>query len=124
MTDELVPDGKLHTDGYFTWHRRNYGYVMDAALPAEFVLLKTARDAIASRNRLNWHWCKDSMPDTEKEVFVWIDGHRGPAWRNNHALVAYCNVNGDWWEERHPSRHPLVGVIAWAHIDEPDECPK
>lgn len=71
---------------------------------------------------LVWHKFRDRMPPAEEEVLVWIDGHRGPAWRNNHALVAYCDTKGDWWEERHPSRRPLVGVIAWAHIDEPEDA--
>ena len=38
----LGPDGKLHADGYFTWHRRD-GYVLDAKLPAEFVLAEKMR---------------------------------------------------------------------------------
>lgn len=45
LTERLGPDGKLHADGYFTWHRRD-GYVMDATLPAEFVLLGKARAAV------------------------------------------------------------------------------
>lgn len=73
------------------------------------------------RHALEWHKCRDRMPPAQVEVLVWIDGHRGPAWRNNHALVAYCDLKGDWWEERHPSRRPLVGVIAWAHIGEPED---
>ena len=40
--DQLGPDGKLHVDGYFTWHRRD-GYVLDAKLPAEFVLAEKVR---------------------------------------------------------------------------------
>lgn len=31
------PAGKLHADGYFTWHRRD-GYVLDKRLPCEFYL--------------------------------------------------------------------------------------
>lgn len=54
------------------------------------------------------------------EVLVWIDGHRGPSWRNNHALVAYRDSNGNFWEERHPSKEPLVGVIKWAPIQIPE----
>ena len=67
-----------------------------------------------------WHKCIDRMPEQEDEVLVWIDGHRGPAWRNSHALVAYVDLNGNWCEQRHPACETLAGVIAWAHIDEPD----
>ena len=45
LTAGLNPDGKLHADGYFTWHRRD-GYVLDAQLPAEFVLVDHARTAL------------------------------------------------------------------------------
>ncbi len=41
----LGADGKLHADGYFTWHRRD-GYVLDAKLPAEFVLADKARAVV------------------------------------------------------------------------------
>ena len=44
LSEGLGPDGKLHADGYFTWSRRD-GYVLDAKLPAEFVLLEKARVA-------------------------------------------------------------------------------
>ena len=55
-------------------------------------------------------------PEPFEEVVVWIDGHRGPSWRNNHALVAYLDRDGFWWEERHPSQEPLSGVLLWARI--------
>ncbi len=48
-TAELGPDGKLHVDGYFTWHRRD-GYVLDKRLPAEFVLEEKVRSEV---DRLN-----------------------------------------------------------------------
>lgn len=47
LSEGLGPDGKLHADGYFTWHRRD-GYVMDAVLPADFVLLQVARERLAA----------------------------------------------------------------------------
>jgi hypothetical protein len=59
-------------------------------------------------------------PAPMDEVLVWIDGHRGPSWRNNHALVAYIDRTGFWWEERHPSKEPLGGVILWKPIRIPD----
>lgn len=67
-----------------------------------------------------WNDCKLSLPEPMTEVLVWIDGHRGPSWKNNHALVAYMAPTGEWFEERHPSRDPLVGVIAWTPILDPD----
>ena len=63
---------------------------------------------------------KDSTPDPFEEVLVWVDGHRGPSWRNNHALVAYMDYNGNWREERHPSKEGLVGVIMWTEIEIPE----
>lgn len=38
------PDGKLHADGYFTWHRRD-GYVLDRRLPCDFYLAPPAAHA-------------------------------------------------------------------------------
>lgn len=67
-----------------------------------------------------WNDRELSKPEPMKEVLVWIDGHRGPSWKNNHALVAYMTPAGEWFEERHPSREPLVGVIAWTPITDPD----
>ena len=58
-------------------------------------------------------------PEPYQEVLVWVDGHRGPSWQNNHALVAYMNDQGDWREERHFSPEPLVGVIYWQPIVPP-----
>lgn len=89
---------------------------MDESHPAVGAPVKPS----VRRQPLTWNWCKDRLPEREDEVLVWVDGHRGPAWRNNHALVAYLDLHGDWREERHPTREPLAGVIAWAHIDEPD----
>ena len=67
-----------------------------------------------------WNDCKLSKPEPMTEVLVWIDGHRGPQWKNNHALVAYMNHAGEWHEERHYKREPLAGVIAWTPITDPD----
>jgi hypothetical protein len=55
------------------------------------------------------------------EVLVWINGKRGAAWKNNHALVAYMAPTGEWFEERHRSQEPLIGVVAWVPINEPDD---
>lgn len=65
---------------------------------------------------MNWIECKKELPAPMTEVLVWINGHRGPMWRNNHALVAYMTPAGEWFEERHPSREPLAGVCMWATI--------
>jgi len=67
---------------------------------------------------MNWINCKEKLPPIGEEVLVWVDGHRGPAWKNNHALVAYRNTNGNWYEERHHD-HPLYGVLKWTEIIEP-----
>ena len=62
-----------------------------------------------------WALCSEKLPEPYKEKQVWVEGHRGPNWRNNHHLVAYCDSNGEWWEERHPSEEPLP-VIAWGEL--------
>ena len=49
LSEGLGPDGKLHADGYFTWHRRD-GYVFDAKLPAEFVLADKMRAALDQKH--------------------------------------------------------------------------
>jgi len=67
---------------------------------------------------MKWHDITESKPPSGEEVLVWIDGHRSAAWRNNYALVAYYE-NGDFWEERHHSQYPLVGVMKWAKIPTP-----
>jgi hypothetical protein len=66
-----------------------------------------------------WNSLPGKMPPAGREVLVQIDGHRGPAWGNRYALVAYCDQEGNWWEERHPSTEPLAGVIGWAYFDGP-----
>lgn len=63
-----------------------------------------------------WHDIKEVLPPIGEEVLVWIDGHRGPAWRNNHALVAFRGENGNFYEERHISDGPLIGIIKWQRI--------
>ena len=66
-----------------------------------------------------WTPIKDALPEPMCEVLVWVDGHRGPAWKNNHALDAYLGTDGNWWEERHPSKEPLIGVFLWKDIGIP-----
>jgi len=76
-SDVLGPDGKLHADGYFTWHRRD-GYVLDAKLPAEFVLADKARavvdelrDAVRSARADEAHcWARrvDALTSQLREV--------------------------------------------------------
>lgn len=67
-----------------------------------------------------WVRVEDAHPEPFEEVLVWIDGHRGPSWRNSHALVAYRNDEGQWRQERHPNAEELVGVLAWKVITEPE----
>ena len=69
---------------------------------------------------MRWINCSDALPKPMEEVLVWVDGARGPSWRNNHALVAYLSYAGNWFEERHPSIEPLQGVIKWAEIVIPE----
>lgn len=69
---------------------------------------------------LHWTDCEDELPEPGIEVLVWVDGHRGPAWRNNHHLVAYLsNDKKTWYEERHDDK-PLLGVTKWAAISAPE----
>ena len=71
---------------------------------------------------MDWHDITahpDDLPDFGKEVVIWVDGHRGPAWRNSHGLVAYYATDGQWWEERHDDE-PLIGVTHWARFTGPN----
>lgn len=65
---------------------------------------------------MKWTYIKDGLPEIAEEVLVEVDGHRGPAWRNNHNLVAFRDRDGHFWEERHPSNKPLP-VIKWSRIE-------
>jgi len=69
---------------------------------------------------MKWFDCKNVMPSICEEVLVWVDGYRGPAWGNNHALVAYVGHDGKWYEERHREDGPLIGVIMWSPIITPN----
>lgn len=69
---------------------------------------------------MNWINVMEELPPVMEEVLVWVDGHRGPAWRNNHALVAYRDEKGRWFEERHHNYEPLVGVTKWTRIEIPE----
>jgi hypothetical protein len=68
---------------------------------------------------MNWINVDEETPEPMTEVLVLIDGHRGPNWKNNYALVAYMAPTGEWFEERHHSHDPLIGVIMWAEIQYP-----
>ena len=72
LSDQLGPDGKLHADGYFTWHRRD-GYVLDAKLPAEFVLAdKVARLAEQVENlRAALQWYADGLHFDKASPDAW-----------------------------------------------------
>ena len=67
---------------------------------------------------IGWRSVRHVLPDVREEVLVWVDGHRGPSWRNNHALVAYRDALGSWWEERHAAA-PLIGVLYWHPLPAP-----
>ena len=68
---------------------------------------------------MDWKSVDDELPPIYEEVLVWIDGHRGAAWSNNYALVAYRTKSNGWFEERHPRRDAVVGVTHWARFDPP-----
>jgi hypothetical protein len=68
---------------------------------------------------MKWISLKTQLPQPMEECLVWIDGHRSPSWRNNHALVAYRTADGEWFEERHPSKTPLHGILFWSPIEPP-----
>lgn len=68
-----------------------------------------------------WNNIKN-LPEIGNEVLVWVDGHRGPAWGNSYALVAYLNYDGHFYEERHHENGPLAGVIFWKYIEKPNRC--
>jgi hypothetical protein len=65
-----------------------------------------------------WISVKDQLPEVEVEVLVEVDGHRGPYWRNNHNLVAYITMGGQWFEERH-GWEPLLQVTHWMPLPKP-----
>lgn len=60
-----------------------------------------------------------SKPEPYEEVLVWVEGKRSAGWRNNYALVAYINDQGDWLQERHPASEPIQGVLYWQPISLP-----
>lgn len=66
-----------------------------------------------------WTPVTDALPEAMEEVLVWVDGHRGPSWRNNHALVAYLGEDGQWYEERHLDCGAIAGVLMWMPIYPP-----
>lgn len=68
---------------------------------------------------IQWFSTDDHLPPIDEEVLLWIEGHRGPAWRNSYALVGYRNWNNKYIQERHPRAEPIVGVVKWAYITVP-----
>lgn len=67
---------------------------------------------------MNWISVSRALPAPGKEVLVWIDGHRGPCWSNNHARVAYCDSKGIWRCER-DDNNEIVGVLYWSKFVPP-----
>jgi hypothetical protein len=64
-----------------------------------------------------WINIKEKLPEIHKEVLVWVDGHRRPAWSNNYALVAYMESDGVFWEEMHDEI--VIGVTHWMEYQKP-----
>ena len=85
----------------------------DVKASANECLANTMAQALSA---CSWNNPKLTLPHPYEEVLVKIDGKRNPMWRNNYCLVAYCNEKGEWFEERHPSKDPIVGVIGWKEI--------
>ena len=61
------PDGRLHADGYFTWHRRD-GYALDRRLPCDFYLAPPAahaqQPALAltdAQDAARWRWLRERL---------------------------------------------------------------
>jgi len=104
MTTDTFPDPRSALSALIDWHVQ---VALDPAVNGGYRLVP------------NWTECKLKLPEPMTEVLVWIDGKRGPSWKNNHALVAYMAPTGEWFEERHPSRDPLAGVLMWAPITDP-----
>lgn len=69
---------------------------------------------------MKWIDVRETLPSIGEEVFVWVDGHRSPAWNNSYPLVAYRSAYGEWLQERHRNADALVGVTHWAHIKRPN----
>lgn len=63
-----------------------------------------------------WNNPKLVLPPPFTEVVIKVEGRRNPMWRNTYCLVVYRNEKGEWFEERHPSEEPIVGVIGWKEI--------
>jgi len=57
----MKADGKLHQDGYFTWSKRDTAHLMDAKLPAEFVLLANVQSAIDAAVEAEREACKGNL---------------------------------------------------------------
>lgn len=74
LNDGLGPDGKLHADGYFTWHRRD-GYVLDAKLPAEFVLADKLRAALDQKHA-EYEDLKQTMHNMTRNHALQLDAAR------------------------------------------------
>ena len=63
-----------------------------------------------------WNDIKTVKPTPWTEVYVLIEGHRNPMFRNSYVLVAYMDEYGDFHEEMHPSKEPLAGILSWTEI--------
>jgi hypothetical protein len=85
-TDLLGPDGKLHQDGYFTWHRRD-GYVLDAKLPAEFVLADKMRAALDQKHA-EYENLKQTMRDMTRNYALQLEAARMAGVHSVHEQTA------------------------------------
>jgi hypothetical protein len=93
LTDGLGPDGKLHADGYFTWHRRD-GYVLDAKLPTEFVLLEKARAATEAARMAGVHSVQEQTAVIVRAALELLESIEGETPFTAEAVRAFKRVFG------------------------------
>ena len=101
LNDGLGPDGKLHADGYFTWHRRD-GYVLDAKLPAEFVLADKLRAALDQKHD-EYEDMKLTMRDMARNHALQLEAARKHEPESAPELRAQLQTLGLWIAEALPT---------------------
>src|SRR5690606_26356922 len=108
MTTDTFPDPQSALSALINWHVQ---VALDPAVNGGYRLVPAMQ--------ANWTECKLKLPEPMTEVLGGIGGKRGPSRKHNHALVADMAPTGEGFEERHPSRDPLAGVLMWAPITDP-----
>ena len=101
LSEGLGPDGKLHADGYFTWHRRD-GYVLDAKLPAEFVLADKVRAALDQKHA-EYEDLKQTMHNMTRNHALQLEAARKHEPESVPELRAQLQTLGLWIAEALPT---------------------